>query len=101
SASPASRTVPQGTATSYGVTIRPTGGFTGQVSLGVSGLPGGATGSFNPNPATASSTLSVTTSATTPIGAYTLTLNGISGSLTRRETVTLVVSAPAHELTPT
>src|SRR5437763_5973984 len=99
SASPASRTVRQGAATSYGVTISPTGGFTGQVSLGVSGLPGGATGSFNPTPATASSTLSVTTSASTPTGTYSLTLTGVSGSLTRRTTVTLVVSAPAPDFT--
>src|SRR5439155_627026 len=66
SASPASHTVPQGGSTSYSVTISPTGGFTGQVTLSVSGLPSGANASFTPNPATASSTLSVTTSASTP-----------------------------------
>ena len=45
-----------GSSTSYSVTIGPTGGFTGQVTLSVSGLPGSADGSFTPNPATASST---------------------------------------------
>src|SRR5207247_1316020 len=59
SASPSSRTVAPGGSTSYSVTITPTGGFSGQVTLSVSGLPSGATGSFNPNPATASSTLAV------------------------------------------
>src|SRR5204862_2540212 len=86
SASPSSRTVTQGGSTSYSVTISPVGGFTGPVSLSVSGLPSGATGSFTPNPATASSTLSVTTSTSTPIGAYTLTTTGVRGSLTHSTT---------------
>src|SRR5205823_11254709 len=92
-ASPASRTVTQGSSTSYGVTISPTGGFTGQATLSVSGLPTGANGSFTPNPATASSTLSVTTSTSTPTGTYTLTITGVSGALTHTTTVALVVSA--------
>ena len=62
SGSPASRLVVPGGTTTYGVTITPSGGFTGPVTLSVSGLPTGATGSFAPNPATASSTLTVTTS---------------------------------------
>ena len=94
SASPSSRTVTQGGSTSYSVTISPVGGFTGPVSLSVSGLPSGATGSFTPNPATASSTLSVTTSTSTPIGAYTLTTTGVSGSLTHSTTVVLIVNPP-------
>src|SRR5439155_6719470 len=88
SGSPASQTVTQGGATSYGVTISPTGGFTGQVTLSVSGLPSGAGGSFSPNPGTTSSTLSVTTSASTPAGSDTLTITGINGSLTHTTTVT-------------
>ena len=95
SGSPASQSVVPGGATTYGVTITPTGGFTGPVTLSVSGLPTGATGSFAPNPATASSTLTVTTTASTPIGTYPLTLTGVSGSLTRTATVSLVVVATA------
>ncbi len=93
SPTPASQTVTQGNATSYGVTINPTNGFAGQVTLSVTGLPTGAGGSFAPNPATTSSTLSVTTIATTPTGTYTLTITGVSGSLTHTTTVTLVVAA--------
>jgi len=92
SASPSSRTVTPGGSTSYDVTISPTGGFTDPVTLSVSGLP--TTGSFTPNPATASSTLSVTTSPSTPLGAYTLTITAVSGSLTHTTTVTLVVYTP-------
>src|SRR5205807_3620281 len=93
SASPSSQTVAPGGSTSYGVTISPTGGFSGQVTLSVSGLPSGANGSFTPNPATASSTLSVTTSTTTPTGAYTVTTTGVSGGLTHTTTVAPVVGS--------
>ncbi len=95
SGSPASQTVVQGALTSYGVTIAPTGGFGGQVTLSVTGLPTGATGTFNTNPATTTSTLAVTTAATTPAGTYTLTMTGVSGSLTHTATVSLVVNVPA------
>src|SRR5437879_3654572 len=98
SASPSSRTVTPGGSTSYSVTISPTGGFTGPVTLSVSGLPSGANGSFTPNPATGSSTLSVTTGPSTPLGTSTLTVTGVSGSLTHTTTVTLVVS-PAPDFT--
>src|SRR5204863_154858 len=94
SASPPSRTVTPGGSTTYDVTIAPTGGFTGQVTLSVSGLPSGADGSFTPNPATTSSTLAVTTSPSTPTGTYTLTIAGDSGSLSHTTTVTLVVNPP-------
>src|SRR5207247_1956660 len=94
SASPSNQTVTPGGSTSYSITISPVSGFTGQVTLSVSGLPIGANGTFTPNPATASSTLSVTTSASTPIGAYTLTITGVNGSLTHAATVVLTVSPP-------
>src|SRR5439155_114653 len=99
SASPASQAVIQGGATSYNVTISPTGGFSGQVTLSVSGLPsGGGNGTFSPNPASASSTLSVTTSASTPTGTYTLTITGVSGTLTHTTTVALTVSAQPNPI---
>src|SRR5260370_8337923 len=61
SVSPASQRVRQGNATSYTVTITPTNGFSGSVSLSVSGLPSGATATFTPTSAATSSTLSVQT----------------------------------------
>jgi uncharacterized membrane protein len=91
-ASPSSQTVTQGASTSYGVTITPMGSFSGLVTLSVSGLPSGASGTFAPNPAMTSSTLSLTTSTTTPAGTYTLTITGTSGTLTQTTTVTLVVN---------
>jgi uncharacterized membrane protein len=92
SSSPTSQTIVQGGSTNYNITISPTGGFSGQVNLSVSGLPSGANGSFSPNPATTSSGLSVTTATSTPAGTYTVTITGVSGALTHSTTVTLVIN---------
>jgi Galactose oxidase-like, Early set domain/Glyoxal oxidase N-terminus len=93
-ATPSSRTVPPGTGTTYSVSVTPSNGFTGNVSFSVSGLPSGATASFNPTSITgsASSTLSVSTSSSTPAGNYTLTITGTSGSLTHSTQVSLAVA---------
>jgi uncharacterized protein (DUF58 family) len=95
SASPSSQTVTAGNNTSYTATITPVNGFSGTVNLSVSGLPSGASGSFNPTSVTGSgsSTLTVTTSTSTAAGTYTLTITGISGNLTNSTTAALVVNA--------
>jgi serine protease AprX len=94
SASPSSRTVTAGGATTYTVAVTRYGGFAGLINLSVAGLPTGATGTFAPNPANASSVLSVGTSTATPPGTYVLTITGVAGSrkLTHTTTVTLVVN---------
>ena len=102
SATPISQTVVQGNGTSYTVNLAPSGGFSGTVSFSVSGLPSGASDSFNPTSVTGSgsTTLTVTTSANTPAGSYPLTITGTSGSLTHTTSVTLVVNpAPAPDFT--
>ncbi len=91
---PSSQTIAAGDSTTYSVTITPTGGFAGAVSLAVGGLPSGATGSFSPNPATTSSTLTVTSDASTAAGTYPLAVTGTSGSLSHTASTTLVVNAP-------
>ena len=63
SSAPATQSVVQGTSTMYTASITPSGGFTAPVTFSLSGLPGGATASFSPNPATASSTMTVGTGA--------------------------------------
>jgi hypothetical protein len=103
SASPSSQTVTQGNGTSYTATVTPSGGFTGNVTMSASGLPSGASATFNPNPITGgsgSSTMSVTTSSSTPTGSYTLTITGTSGSLTHSTTVTLVVNSFSISASP-
>jgi hypothetical protein len=95
SATPPSQTVTQGASATYTVTVNPTGGFTGSVGLGVTGLPAGAGGTFNPSSVTTtgSSTLTVTTISTTPPGTYPLTITGTSGTLSHSAAITLVVQA--------
>ncbi len=100
-ATPASQSVNAGSGTSYTVSLAPLGGFAGTVNLTVSGLPSGASGSFN-NPsvnlatissATTSATLSISTGSSTSGGTYTLTITGTSGSVSHSTTVSLVVSS--------
>lgn len=95
SATPASQTVSPGSNTTYTVNIGNVNAFNGTVALGVSGLPAGATANFNPATVDSlgSSTLTVSTGASTPVGSYTLTITGTSGSLSHSATVTLVVSS--------
>ena len=94
SATPSTASVSQGSSTPYTVNVGALNGFSGSVSLSVSGLPSGATASFNPTSigGGASSTLTVTTAATTPTGSPTLTITGTSGSLSHSTTVTLTVT---------
>ena len=70
------------------------GGFIGSVAFSISGLPTGASASFNPTSVTGSgsSTISVSTSTTTPAGTYTLQITGTSGTLVHSTTVNLVVN---------
>jgi uncharacterized membrane protein len=94
SATPSSRSITRGTSGNYTVTIARTGSFTGAVTFGVNGLPSGTTFSFSPNPSTgtgSTTTLRISTVRATPAGTYVLTITGVSGSLTRTVTVTLVV----------
>jgi hypothetical protein len=93
SISPSSRTIKRnGGSTTYTVTINSTNGFNSSVTLTVAGLPSGATASFNPNPATTSSTMTVNVPGSSPGGSYTLTVTGTGGTpvLTRTATATLV-----------
>lgn len=93
SISPASLSVPRtGGMVNYTVTITPSDGFSSPVTLSSNGLPSGATGSFNPNPATVSATLSVNVGSSTSQGTYPFTVTGTGGTppLKRTATATLI-----------
>jgi hypothetical protein len=94
-AAPSTQTVIVGNATSYTASVAAVDGFSGVVTLSASGLPAGATPSFVPTTVTGSgpSTLTVTTSATTPLGTYPLTITGTSGSLKQTANVSMTVAA--------
>ncbi len=75
----------------YTVTPARTCAFSGVVTMSVSGLPNGATASWSANPVTppGSTTLTIGNTGSAALGAYNITISGVSGSLTRQETVVL------------
>src|SRR5207247_5298896 len=77
-ASPGSQTVVRGSSTTYTVSTQATAGAARPVSLSVSGLPAGATGSFDPASVSAGGTsvLTVSTTTTTPAGPVRLVITG-------------------------
>src|SRR5215469_10131695 len=83
---------PGGTGT-YTITVTAIDGFAGTVEFSTSGLPAGATASFNPPTVTGSgsTTATIATSSSTPNGSYSITLTGTSGSLLHAGAVTLNV----------
>jgi uncharacterized membrane protein len=94
-ASPGSRSIAAGSPASFSVSVGSVAGFAASVALSVSGLPTGATGTFTPATLTApgTSSLAVTTSRSTPVGTYTLTITGTSGGTTHTTTVSLTITA--------
>jgi regulation of enolase protein 1 (concanavalin A-like superfamily) len=104
SASPASQTVGQGGATTFAATVTGQGNFNGAVSLTASGLPAGATASFSPATITGggTSTLTVQTSGSTPVGTYPLTITATAlGTVGQNAGVSLTVAAAAVVAAPT
>jgi fibronectin type 3 domain-containing protein len=101
--SPATQTVVAGNSTSYTVNVVPGPNFTGSVSFSASGLPSGASASFNPATVTTSgsTTMTVTTSASTPVANSNLTVTGTSASLSHSVTPVLSVIVSADTIPPT
>jgi hypothetical protein len=90
SASPTSQRIPATSSTTFTVTITPSNGFSGPVSLSASGFVVGLSGSFSPNPATSSSTFTVVSNNVhTGRGRIMLTITGTSGSITHSTTVSI------------
>src|SRR5207247_1048112 len=96
SASPSSVTVVQGQSVSSTVSTAVTSGNAQTMTLSASGLPAGATASFNPSTVTAggSSTLTIGTTSSTPAGSYTVTVTGTGASATHSTSVSLTVTVP-------
>jgi hypothetical protein len=93
SASPSSLSVTQGSSGSSTITVTPSGGFTGSVSLSNSALPSGVTASFGTNPTTSTSVLTFTASSTATTGTSTITITGTSGTLSHTTTISLTINA--------
>jgi len=88
--------VAAGTTTTTTITITPNNGFTGTVSFACSGLPLGATCTFNPTTVangSGSTQLTIQTAGNTAAGATQVTVKGTSGTTSASTTVSLAVTA--------
>jgi len=92
SVSPTSQSVRRGNTATFSVTIVPTNGFSGSVTLSLTGQPSGSTVTFTPNPASSTSTLTVKTLSTSTRKTYTLTIKGVNGSLNHTASASLTVT---------
>lgn len=94
SVSPTSGSVNPGSSVSATVNTATTSGSAQSVSLSASGLPSGATASFNPSTVTSgnSSTMTISTSSSTPAGTYAITISGTAASGTKTTTYSLTVN---------
>jgi hypothetical protein len=75
------------------ITIQPVNGFNGSVTLSVSGLPKGVGAAFRPPSTTSTSTLVFGAGLVAMTGATTVTVTGVSGSVTQAVSIPLAVSA--------
>ncbi len=93
SASPSSRTVTQGDATTYNVNVTLLGGVSQNVALSSSGCPTDAICTFNASSGspTYASVLTVDTGASTPAGNYTIVINASGDGKSRITGVQLIV----------
>jgi len=92
---PFNSTMLQGGKLSIPLTIEPLYGWTGDVVLSATDLPNGLTPSYNPvlvHGGNGKSIVTLTASNTIPLGTYTITLSGNSGSLTHSTSVTITVA---------
>ncbi len=78
------------------ITIASENGFSGSVNLSASGLPTSVTAAFSPNPATNSSTLTLTAAPTAATGTAMLTITGVSGALSSNVSLSLSLSTINH-----
>jgi hypothetical protein len=93
SLNPSLLSVVQGSSGKSTVTITPSGGFNGAVSLSAGGLPGGVTAAFGPATTSTSSTLTLAAASTAATGSSSITITGTSGSLSKSVTLPLTVTA--------
>jgi len=98
---PTSQTVIAGSPASYAISVTALNGFNSAVTLDCDALslPTGAACGFVPNPVTpggapAASTLTISTTAATPAGTSSVTVNGTAGSVTHSMVLSLTVNPP-------
>lgn len=101
SATPSSVSVKQGAAVDSTINLRAQNGFNATVALSASGAPSGVKASLVPTSVplsnTGSAKLTLAASDTAAVGTSTITVTGVSGSLTHAATVTLTVTGDGNK----
>jgi uncharacterized membrane protein len=94
-ATPPSQSIRRGSQANYTATVTAQNGFSGTVSLSLTGCPPKSTCSFNPPSINTSgnSTLTVSTGSKTSPGTYNLAITGTSGTLQHSTSVSLTVTS--------
>ncbi len=80
------------------ITVTAENGFSGSVTLGVSGLPSGVTAAFSPTATAKTSTVTFSVTSSAANGTYPLTITGTSGGLSGTTTIALTVVVPSFSL---
>lgn len=93
SETPSDLSVTQGSNGTATVSLAPTNGFVGQVTLSASGLPSGVTATFATNPATSSSLVSFAATSTATTGTAIVTITGVSGVIAHTTTISLTINS--------
>lgn len=105
--SPANITTPAGTSAVYTATITPVGGFTGNVTLALSGQPAGSNVTISQNPVTLGAgaenvTVTIATPGTATATTYNLSLSSTTAPIPTPATATLTLTAaPDFSVTTT
>ncbi len=82
----------QAASTAASLKVTPLHGFIGQVTFSAAGLPPGVTVAFTPNPGSTTITFSALPNA--PLGAFSVAVTGVSGTLTHSLNLSLQVWPP-------
>jgi len=92
-AAPATATAQAGSSATSTVQVTEVNGFTAAVTLSLTGLPAGVTGSFGAFSAAHASILTLATTSAAVPGTYPVTVKGVSGTVSETASLSLVITA--------
>ncbi len=93
-------TIDPGSSGQAAITVTENAGFSGNVTLAVSGLPSGVTATWSANPVSSKSVLTLSVGSSATRGSYLLAVTGTSGAQTVSASLALTVNAPGFTLEP-